>query len=536
MWKFWAGAGCGLAVVLAGAAMVGPPVQPVTEATAQTMAEAPTAPDRATPETLRALIHAGDRVAVAALLAGLPAETSDDQTRQRALYGVFSESHPQIIAFAKDWAGEAPDNPHAMAARGWSLFSQGWAFRGEGYAHEVYPEAMQAFQAAHAEAFGLMQQAVALAPDFLPASDGILRMAHTTGHRTAVAPELARIMEIRPNRFTMTLAGAAHAPQWGGDIKAIELQCQAHAAKVTDRPGYDATVCLVDGLMMGNAMTFAEVLNRIGPTDNPLILEWQDRDADIQGETPAEKLAHLDKLKETRPLSYLEANIHDQMAPLVAAVTGEERPLEFPAAVARKAEAARDYADRNPGDWKGAQRLIYAQMEDRDMNGTQYDYDGFTDRAIASLAVNPYSPGAWAHIGQAKLMADGDEVANLRAAEPYLINATVYSNHASEHLRMLGGTKLSLLFRNMANGVKPADPKAWQEGVLCPMVAQLRLLVAICEAEGKGFSDCSGLPWEVEAIEGQIRELTSAGVCEAEASAPLGTLMLRPVQVDLTLR
>jgi hypothetical protein len=535
MWKFWTGAACGLAVVLAGAIMVGPPLKTVTEATAQTTAKAPAGPDGATHQALRALIYAGDRAAVAAMLQGLPADTPDAQYDQRQMFSVFSEGHPQIIAFAKAWAEDEPENPHALTARAWSLFSQGWNFRGEGYAREVYPEAMQAFKAAHGEAFGLMQKAVALAPDFLPASDGILRMAHTTGHRDLVAPELARIMDIRPNRFSLTLAGAAHAPQWGGDIKAIELQCRAHAAKVTGRPDYDATVCFVDGLMRGNAMTFDEILRRIGPTDNPMILAWQDRDADIQGETPAEKLAHLDKLKAERPLSYLEANIYDQMAPLVAAVTGEERPLEFPAAVARKVEAARDYADRNPGDWDGAQRLIYAQIEDREVNGTKHDFSGFVDRAIASLAINPYSPGAWGHIGLVKLGAKGDEAANLRAAEPYLVNAAVYANNASEQLRMLGGTKLSLLFRNMMDGVKPADPKVWQEEVLCPMVAQLRLLEAACETEGKEFGECSGLPWDAVAVEGQIAELTSAGLCEAEARAPLESLALRPVQVDLTL-
>lgn len=533
MVRFLAGATAGLVLVLGVVAIVGPPAsaeQPAPIAVTQA------APPEVTPEDLRALIYADDRSAVADVFTALPVDTKAAQDRQRQLFGVFSEVHPKMIAFAKAWAEDEPKNPAALAARGWSLHSQGWNFRGKGYAHQVYPQAMEAFQAAHAEGLRLMQEAVVLEPSLLAASDGILKMSYTIGRNDLIAPEVARIMDIAPNRFTMTLSGSANAPNWGGSVDAIRLLCKAHAAKVTDRPGYDADVCLFDGVMQSGAMSFQDARQlspAIARSDNPMILEWQDRDADIQGETAVEKLAHLDKLKAERPLTYLEANIYDQMSGMVATMTGEQRPLEFPLAVARKAEDALHYADRNPGDWGGAERLLYARMEDRDVNGTKFDYDEFNRRAQASLEINPFNAGAWGHLGTSKLMSGGEEEEGIFASEPYFINATAYSNHASEHLKMLGGTKLSLLFRNMANGVKPDDPKQWQEGVLCPMVRQLRLLEAVCAAERRSFSECANLPWEPDAIQGQIKEFTSAGTCQTEAEAPLEELVYSPVAVDL---
>lgn len=534
-----AGIVAGLFVVVGAAVLVGPPGDPGPKGALAGMAlpvePAPATPDP-TPEALRAWIHAGDRASVARALAASGVEGSEAQRRQRQLYGVFSEVHPAVIAFARDWAEDEPSTAAALTARGWSLHSLGWTFRGEGPARTVHPQAMEAFIAAHSKGLRLMQEAVRLEPALLAASDGIVKMSYTIGQSALIAPEVARIMEIVPNRFTLTLAGAGSAPNWGGSLNAMEQVCQTHAAKVTDRPGYDAEVCLVDGLMQSGAMTFDEIRKMsksIAASDNPLILEWQNRDADIQGETAADKLAHLDRLKAERPLSYLEANIYDQMSAQLAAITGEERPLEFPAAVARKAGNARDYADRNPGDWRGAERLLRARMEDRDVNGTKMDHDEFRSRAVASLEINPFNAEAWNHIGITKLTAGGDEAAAILAAEPYFINAAVYSNHASEQLKMLGGVKLALVFRTMANGAKPADPQRWQEGILCPMVRQLRLMEAVCQAEGKAFSDCAGLPWDAAAVRAQIAELTSAGLCQTEAETPLERLAYSPVQVSL---
>ena len=524
MRKVMAGGIFGLGVVLVAASMIGRPAP----------AQDTTLSGPMTVEALRERIHAGDVAAVAATLANLPTTTRDEQNHQRDLYGVFSESHPAVISFAKDWATASPENPAALTARGWSLFSQGWNFRGGGAVRTIYPDALQAFDAAHSEGLRLMQKAVSLKPDLLAASDGILQMSYTIGQRDLIAPEVARIMGILPNRGTMTISGRGFAPNWGGDVALMEGLCKEHAPKVQGVEGYGPLVCLVDGVMNSGSMTLEELTSQYpevaSVADNPLVREWANRWADVSGETVPARLAHFDKIKETRPLNYAEANIYDQNAEQLASITGEKRPPEFPAAVQRQFDAARDYADRNPGDWGGVKKLMNASLENKQINGATYDADDILARAQQVLTFNPYAADAWGHVGVAKL-AHGD-LDGVMQAEPYLINATVFSNHASEHLRMLGGTKFALFFRNMANAKVPKDPKQWQSNVVCPMVAQLRLLIAVCEAEGEEFSTCSGLPFPAENIQGQIEEIAAAGICEKEAYAGLETLVYQPVEVD----
>lgn len=539
MRRFLAGAVVALGLILIAVALIGPPrlVSAGSETATATTAAGTQDPGQLTPDTLRNLIYDGDVAAVAAGLANLPTTTLDAKNAQRALFAVFGELHPKVIAFAKDWAEAEPQNPAALAARGWSLHAMGWAFRGSGYVQTIHPQAREAFVAAHAEGLRLMQAASALDPRFLPASDGILAMSYTIGQPELIAPEVDRIMGLLPNRWTMTLAGQGLAPNWGGSLKQMEMLCKAQAPKVADRPNYDATVCLVDGVMRSGSMTMDELKSiyaAITKSDNPLILEWLNQDGNVEGDTPAARLAYLDRIKTTRPLTYLEANIYDQNAESLSTLTGEKRPPEFPDAVRRMVENARLVADRNPGDWNAVRRLINATIEDRDLNGTPPETADHNNRARASLMVNPFSAGAWSQLGMQHLLSsDGGEMSGILRAEPYFINAAVYSGYEPEHLRMLGGVKLSLFFRNRANGTTPGDPALWQSGVVCPMVQQLRLLLATCAARGGDVAECSQLPFAEEDLERQFAEITEAGLCMTEARAPVEDLLYQPQQVDL---
>lgn len=530
MRSFAAGAVSGLVVIGFLATLFGPPQQSAAPSTEPANAPKVTQSDQG-PDQLREAVYAGDRDAVKAVLAHVNITTFEEQTRQRQLFSVFSELHPDVIRFVEHWAREEPDSAIALTARGWSLFAQGWTFRGDKLARDVHPHAMTAFVAAHEEGLRLMQKAAALDPRLLAASDGILRMAYTIGHRDLIPAEMARIMAIAPNRFSLTLAGQAYAPNWGGSLEEMSLLCRQHAAKVVDWPGYDEKVCLADGIMQSGIMTFAEMRKVTGVGDNPLIKTWLPAGDDIPRDNPSETLAYLDKIKAERPLGYMEANIYDQMIPLVASVTGETRPLEFPGAVERQAENARRFADRNPGDWRAARRLLNALMESKDINQTDFDRTEFRARAITSLEINPFNPNAWAYLGTEYLVGEQNEEAGVRAAEPYFINAAVYSSYRPEDLKMLGGVKLGLFFRNRANNVVPSSPKTWQSDIVCPMVRQLRLLQAVCQAEGQAFPECSGLGLEETALRAQIDEITGLGMCEIEATESVENLIYEPIQI-----
>lgn len=543
MREFIAGAATGLLLCLVGAAMIGPPrTAPVlAEAQATEPAPKPTLTPTLTdvpPEKLRALIHAGDVPAVAALLADLPGDGQEAQKVIRNVYALFGERHPQTVAFTEKWLAQSPQSPQAMAARGWALHAEGSAMRGTALGRETSAPAMAALKKAHGEGLALMQSALQIDPGFLPASDGVLSMSFTIGQADLIEPEVARIMAIHPNRGTLTLAGHGLAPNWGGSEGQMKTLCRVYAPLVTDRPGYDAEVCFIDGIMQSGYLPGNDrqaLMERVRASENPLIAEWAGGAGDVPGDSPSDRLAHLDGVKLNRPLTYDEARLYDQDAAQVAILAGDPRPPEFPAAVARQVEFARADADAKPGDWQAVARYLNIAAEDRQVNGTKADRADLFRRQADALAMLPFEPKAWSSVGLS-ILASGsakDEVTALEQSEPYLINAAVYSNHSTQHLGGLVSSKLSLMVRTMSAQTLPVGKIRWQTVVQCPLVRQIRLLIAACEAEGQPFRVCTGLPYDAENMQGLIRDISSAGTCKAEVKAPLQDLAYTPVEVTL---
>lgn len=538
---FFAGAGTALLLCLIAAALIGPPRatagQVETAAVEPAAAGVPPALADIPPAELRALIHAGDVPAVSSLLAGLSSEGIEAQKVIRNVFAMFGERHPKTVEFTEKWLAAEPQSVQAMAARGWALHAEGWAMRGSGLGRETSQVAMAALHKAHGEGLALMHSALAIDPGFLPASDGVLSMAFTTGQAELIEPEVARIMALRPNRGTLTRAGQGLAPNWGGSEGQMKTLCRAYAPLVTDRPGYDAEVCFIDGTMQAGYLQdadFQDLMDRIRASDNPLIAEWAGP-GDVPGDSPSDRLAYLDGVKMNRPLSYDEARLYDQDAAQVAVLAGEARAPEFPAALTRQVEIARSEADAKPGDWQVVARYLNIAAEDRQVNGTKADRADLFRRQVEALRLLPYEPKAWSSVGQSVLAreAPDDEVAALELSEPYLVNAAAYSNHQSQYLAGLVAPKLSLMVRTMSGKSQPFGKVRWQTVVQCPLVRQVRLLMAACEAEGMGFGDCTGMPYEAENMQGLIRDISAAGACKTEAAAPLEELAYSPVEVDL---
>lgn len=526
---FLAGAACGLVVVLGVVAMIGPPFA----------ADAPETRPELTPEAMRAMIYADDVAGVDAALRGLSTEGHDAQTFIRNVYGTFGERHPKVIAFTKAWAKQAPTSIHAMTARGWALHAEGWAMRGTGLGRDLSPEAAAGLRAAHAEGLALMQAVLAIEPAYLPASDGVLAMSYTIGQGDLIEPEVARIMALRPNRRTLTLAGRGLAPNWGGSVQAMGGLCNRFAPLVTDRPGYDAEVCLIDGTMMAGYLEGDELQamrELIAASENPLIAEWNGASDIVPGETPSDRLAHLDMVKRTRDLSYDEARVYDQDAAQLAILAGEPRPPEFPAALSRAVVIARSEADAKPGDWSAVARFLNIAAEDRAVNGTKADMDELWQRQIGALRLLPYDPKPWSSVAQSIYARNAAtrEIGGLAEAEPYFVNAVAYSNHQSQYLAQIVSPKLSMVVQAMMAGSLPVEKDRWQVEVQCPLVRQLRLLMEACTAEGVGFSECTGLPYEAQNMKDLIRDIKAAGICRKEASAPLETLAYSPVTVEMS--
>lgn len=542
MSRFLAGAATGTLFVLVATAVIAPPGAPPPETASAAPAPAAAPPQEPAPELtpvrLRAMIHAGDVAGVEAALTGLSTTGKDAQSRVRSIYAMFGERHPKTIAFTEEWLRQSPASPLAMTARGWALESEGGALRGGGTARETSPPAMAALQERHAAGLALMQAALAADPAFLPASDGVIAMSFTTGQQALIEPEVARIMALRPNRWTLTLAGQGLAPNWGGSERQMQELCRAYAPLVTDWPGYDAEVCLVDGQVKAGYLRGAEaeaLAENIRHSDNPALAGWNEHNGTVPGDSPSDRLAYLDKVKQDRELSLAEARLYDQDAGQTAILAGDTRQPEFPAALAREVEMARGRAEANPGSWDVVARFLNIAAEDRQVNGTKADMDELWRRQIGALRLLPYEPRAWSSVGMTIFgrEAANDEIAAMAEAEPYFINAVVYSNHQSRRLTELASPKLAVMLRAMMAGALPVDKERWQSVVQCPLVRQLRLLMAVCEAEGMGFGDCTGLPYEADNMLGLIRDIQAAGSCKAEATAALQDLAYAPVEVVL---
>lgn len=538
---FIAGAVSGLAVVLTVVALIGPPTgtrPAIADTAAPPQTQAAAAGPELTPKALRAMIHADDIAGVEAALTGLPLDSKDDQIFTRSVYSMFGERHPAMLAFTDHWLQERPDSPMAMTARGWALHAEGWAMRGDGYYQDISAPALQAFKAAHQQGLALMQAALQSDPAFLPASDGVLAMAYPLGQQDLIEPEVARIMALRPNRWTLTLAGQALAPNWGGSEDRMKTLCRDYAPLVTDWPGYDPEVCFIDGQMKAGYLRGAEfeaLAEKIRTSDNPALAGWNPQTGAVPGQTPTDRLTYLDEVKQTRDLSYDEARVYDQDAAQVAILAGEPRAPEFPAALTREVEKARARADAQPGDWQAVARFLNIAAEDRQVNGTKADMDELWQRQVGALRLSPYDARIWSSVGMTVFgrQAPEGEVEAMAAAEPYLVNAAVYSNHASDSLVDLVSPKLSLMVRSMSDGSLPVSKEQWQSQVQCPLVRQMRLLIAACEADGRGFGECSGLPYAAKNMQDLIRDIQAAGACEAEATDPLETLAYSAIAVDL---
>lgn len=490
--------------------------------------------DLAALANLRELISAQDTASVEALFQTVRADSRKSRADQRDLFAVFEALHPDTDAFTSAWVAAYPGSAPAKVARGWYLQALGWAYRGDAYANDAYPERLTAFRAAHLEGLGLMEQARDTAPGLLAASDGIIAMSYTTGNQNAVIPEVRRIMAIAPNRATLIKAATALAPQWGGSTTDIAALCNLFAGMVSDQPGYDKHICQIDGLMaanLGAGFQRDQALAMLAQSDSPLLAMW--REDHVPGDTPADRIASLQRIKADRPLTLFEARLHDQDAQTLAVLTGAPLPPELPAAVTEAMVRTKWWAEVSPGNPILIANYFNALREGATVNGIRFDSAELRRIFGNHLKIARYTPWVWLELASTEAYSAADELTGLEAAQPYMINAIAYSNHGQDALVQAFGMKFPLVFSALANGQPPADVKRFHRVVQCPMVRELRLLLARCAAEGLEFETCTGgMPYQASNMEGFVNEIRQAGVCKTESTADLADLFYDPVPVD----
>lgn len=203
------------------------------------------------PEDLRELAYQGDVQSVEAAMAeahqqSLTGEISYNDLRD--LVGVLTRTHPDMDDFRVLWLEQLPTSPYAQMATAWSLYNDSFAIRGGALPRETPRPAMQAFSRMQNEAMQLALSAYDAAPDYVPASDGIIRMQLTTKTLWSwmIRSVIADTMTTTPNLGSLLRASYLSNPRWGGAGQQYNVNlCEDYFDKIPEHPDLTKDACIV---------------------------------------------------------------------------------------------------------------------------------------------------------------------------------------------------------------------------------------------------------------------------------------------------
>ncbi|MGQ0567598.1 MAG: hypothetical protein ACT4OK_21385 [Gemmobacter sp.] len=488
-----------------------------------------------TRDDVTALIRAGDQAAI------LSALSNPDRAEQRAAFGAFQTARADAGRVSAALLAAHPDDPRAMAARGWHLQAMGWAMRGQSFIRHTYPDALRQMDALHAEGFALAQAAVAADPALFPASDLLLSLARTTGHRDLIPDEMDRAMAVWPNRQTMILAIGGMTPNWGGPQGWGFAACARYAALIRDVPGYTAAVCEVDILFAAPyPATYQQgAYDLIPGLDHPILDDARFARAMSGMVPPAEAIAVLDTFLSTGKLGLTGADVLDNLR-------GQAMPIVGGPAVAQVLDSALDRVrgqiDFNPADSDALRRYIDALGIQTELRGTPFPRDELIARFAALFALAPYGGDTWARYGE--LMAAGLDWQDLNpdraeAVRHIYQNGVYYTNHSPDNVRALDHFNRTVWNwfeqgpnRRFATDDTAAGRERFDRLVICPTVRSIRVLTAVCEG-GPGRIACPRPDDPADEAHVLLTRAEERGACTAERTAPVESLAYDPAPADV---
>ena len=483
---------------------------------------------------LRALVSAGDIDAVDAMMdsayrASLASHIYD---LPRVPNTAFSVTDPKTKDFIAAWRTAKPDSPHALTAQAWMLWRAGWLVRGGESAHWTYPAAFAMQADLHRQARDLAWQAFDLAPDLVPASDAVLRMAQVTHGQDYVSTIIADIMALTPNRGTLLRGFDALDPKWGGSLTEVAALCGLYAAKVVEVADYTDETCLIEAfLAVGDGMAETWALSALDRNSNPILEYARVRDAIYwrRGTDAANKvLARY--LAKPGNYDWNAAGIHD----LDYRVPHGLPPLA-PEFFQRRLDHAVAEVVFDPYDAELLQIVFEASSyESYPLKHVDPQLQLETSRRV--LTVEPFSAKAWvSYASNATFVFHYKE----DQADPFWINAMVYSNHNPFYIVNFAKSKLTnlllLLYDDMSNDVQVRDlPESTEQvtSMVCPLIRVTRVLDQVCTTSAKGHPSCSLADSTLRKFS-QIKALAKAEhVCTAELTTPIDDLIYQPQVID----
>ena len=418
------------------------------------------------------------------------------------------------------------------------------AGRGANTVDKTKTEALKGMSNRHMAAFKLFQRATQLAPDLIPASDGMLRLTTTLGNKSVIPTELERIMNSQPNRGSLMRAMMALAPQWGGRPEQVNLLCNRYAPKITDVPDYTPDVCRIDAVYYanfwyGNQRAAAHQLLMFMP--NP-VLDYARYNDMMDGLlTPEDVVSGLEALKAQRDLTTDEARKLDDFRMSLARVDAMQASYpEYSAALLREIPQLQAALVKDPLNPNLLHHYVNALSDAAEYAARPIraaEKADLIQHLHATLKAVPTAYKLWNDLAEFTLQqGDLDGIAR---AEPYFHNAIHYSVYGSQSLsnavrpkwmRVLDQS--NILKAADISGLTPEQLAKLDAIVNCPLAMQLSVLQLVCDNAGTPESQCADGFVANEVIWDRLTQRVNAGVCPDTFLPHFEEQYLAPQKVD----
>lgn len=455
----------------------------------------------------------------------------------RCVFRHFTRLRPETLDFVDDWLVARPDSPFAQTAKAWGNYVVSWQVRGEKSAAKTYPQAMAEFSQLQRAAWTHAEAAYRTRPRLIAASDALIKLANPNGQAERRRVVLSEVMAVDPNEGTVTRAAAhAGASGWGGGWEQAAEICDTYAGQV---PGAapDAAVACKLPLARSFRPQWDWMMKTLETGDYPqfdylrldFVLNW---DASRE----AAELAHRIMSDESYEMDdHLE--VYDSLAfkyglPFMTEVVSQ-----------RRYDTAQAIAEHGPFNISALdileQGVFYSERGDDGQLHVRRRISPAPEEALdyarRRVSASPYNADAWSNLSMR--MHAARAYRTLDMAEPYRVNAIVYSNHSTQKLMEYIGEKIFEYdaLQRMAGGSLPPEMASMLDGidedrdVVCPMLRAVRLKDAACAAVQDAM--CQPNPY-YDAIIAQMEDSAKTRkVCVKERSLPVAALQFTPMPV-----
>lgn len=119
-----------------------------------------------------------------------------------------------------------------VTAQAWNYYNAGWIIRSSGIALRIYPKALTEFSILYEKAWEYAEKTYEIDPRYIPASDGLIRLANSTGRTIKAYKVLHQVMKDDPNWGTLRRAVESTRPGWGRTWEMAVRMCYLYGPMI----------------------------------------------------------------------------------------------------------------------------------------------------------------------------------------------------------------------------------------------------------------------------------------------------------------